>query len=90
MGVLAIHASDAHHFELIGAGKYRFGQFIFPCFSWPWVESTVVPTVFISPETSLSAEWKTVFLAVKGKVALVAVDEAHCIPEWLILLLSMT
>lgn len=44
--------------------------------------------VFISP--AQLAEWKDLFAdpKVKGKVALVAVDEAHCISEWLIVVVA--
>lgn len=41
-------------------------------------------TVFISPETAQSKEWRSLFCELKGRIATVAVDEAHCIPEWLI------
>ena len=43
-------------------------------------------SVFVSPETVQSAEWKALISdpIIKKKVAMVAVDEAHCISEWLI------
>ena len=38
----------------------------------------------MSPETAVAAEWRRVFTNayVKLKLALIAVDEAHCITEW--------
>ena len=47
----------------------------------------VLIAVFVSPETvSQSAEWHTLVSdpVVKRKISMVAVDEAHCISEWLI------
>ena len=37
-----------------------------------------------SPETAQLEEWRKLFVSVKGRIALVAMDEAHCIFEWLI------
>ena len=38
----------------------------------------------MSPETAVAAEWRRVFTNayVKLKLALIAIDEAHCITEW--------
>ena len=38
----------------------------------------------MSPETAVAAEWRRVFTNayVKLKLALIAVDKAHCITEW--------
>jgi hypothetical protein len=42
-------------------------------------------TVFMSPETAVKPPWRNIFQTphFKKVLALVAVDEAHCIPEWL-------
>ena len=42
--------------------------------------------VFVSPETILSTEWRDLLSdsTVKRRIVMVAVDEAHCISEWLI------
>ena len=41
----------------------------------------------MSPETAIDPPWRTVFSAeyVKTHLALVALDEAHCIVDWLVL-----
>ena len=36
----------------------------------------------MSPETAVSNPWRQLFR--EGKIAAVAVDEAHCISEWLV------
>lgn len=40
----------------------------------------------MSPEVAVSSEWRKMFDSayVKQQLVLVAVDEAHCIPEWLV------
>lgn len=47
-----------------------------------------VTAVFVSPETAQSTDWKLMFTdhELKGKISLIAVDEAHCISEWLIII----
>ena len=37
----------------------------------------------MSPETAVTNPWRTVFTS--ANLALVAIDEAHCIAEWLVL-----
>lgn len=44
--------------------------------------------VFMSPETAITTPWRNLFR--EGKIALVAIDEAHCISEWLVLQLNET
>lgn len=40
--------------------------------------------VFVSPEVAVRSPWRNIFNTplFKKHLALVAVDEAHCIPEW--------
>ena len=47
--------------------------------------------VFISPETAQLAEWKVLFSdpILRAKIAVVAVDEAHCISEWYIIIADL-
>lgn len=42
---------------------------------------TLHALVFMSPETAVSDPWRTIFRS--DKVVLIAIDEAHCITEWL-------
>ena len=51
-------------------------------------KNTCYITVFISPETAQLAEWKVLFSdpILRAKIAVVAVDEAHCISEWYIII----
>ena len=41
--------------------------------------------VFMSPEKAVQSPWRNIFQTpyYKKHLTLVAVDEAHCIPEWL-------
>ena len=41
-------------------------------------------SVFMSPETAVCPPWRGIFQSpyFKQHLALVVVDEAHCIPEW--------
>lgn len=40
--------------------------------------------VFMSPEVAVNPPWRNILRAphFKEHLALVAIDEAHCIPEW--------
>ena len=40
----------------------------------------------MSPEIAISPHWRALFTAdyVKKQLALVAIDEAHCIVDWLV------
>lgn len=49
------------------------------------IHNDVFIIVFMSPELAVHAPWRNIFQTTyfKRHLALVAVDEAHCIPEWL-------
>ena len=46
----------------------------------------------MSPEVAVSSEWRKMLDSayVKQQLVLVAVDEAHCIPEWLVCRVKMS
>ena len=44
--------------------------------------SNILASVFMSPETAITKPWRKLFK--EGKIAIVAIDEAHCISEWLV------
>lgn len=69
-------------YEPVSIGEYRFG--------WSWMSifyviQNIISLVFMSPETVIRAPWRNIFQTVhfRKHLFLVAVDEAHCIPEWL-------
>ena len=43
-------------------------------------------TVIMSPETAVGNPWRSIFSSelANKKLALVAIDEAHCVHEWLV------
>ena len=43
------------------------------------------PAVLMSPEAAVTPPWRSLFSSVvfKNNLALVAIDEAHCILDWL-------
>ena len=45
---------------------------------------SLIFTVFMSPEAAISTLWRTLYSYdyVKKNLALVAIDEAHCIIDW--------
>ena len=45
----------------------------------------IILPVFLSPENATRPPWRNIFQSpfFKKHLILVAVDEAHCIPEWL-------
>ena len=46
----------------------------------------IILSVFMSPETIVLKQWKKLFAdkSVQKRVCIVAIDEAHCIVEWLV------
>lgn len=47
-------------------------------------QTLYLPLVFVSPELVVRSPWRNLFQTAhfKKHLVLVAVDEAHCIPEW--------
>ena len=85
LGVPAIHAFCSEHMADIRDGKYIFGWFVF-CLVQIKIIILTTFIVFMSPETIVLPEWRRLLAepALQHKVCMVAIDEAHCIHEWLV------
>ncbi len=72
---------------------YRFGMLIESISSVSPVlcGSSSNTAVLMSPETAVARPWKELFREpyFKANLALVAVDEAHCIQEWSVFIMDM-
>ena len=93
IGVPAVRAvpSDKATFSSCVAGEYRFGNAYKVTHTNCDLVSTctiLVPnnacytSVLMSPETAITAPWRVLFR--EKRIAVVAVDEAHCILEWFV------
>lgn len=51
----------------------------------PYISSIHLNLVFMSPETAVTLPWRNLFTNAEfqQKLCIIAVDEAHCIFEWL-------
>lgn len=81
VGVTAVHVDSHTSFEDVAAGKYRFGIQILV--SEHEIKCSN-PVVFMAPETAVSPPWRMVFgcPVFQEHLAVIAVDEAHCVFEW--------
>ena len=70
-------------YQSVSEGGYRFGWLYFSPVHVMYALDFPV-SVFMSPETAVCPPWRGIFQSpyFKQHLALVAVDEAHCIPEW--------
>ena len=85
-GVKAVRAvpTNTDVFSCALSGDYRFGILLYDACTAVLLIMYVhnLALVFMSPETATTNPWRNLFS--KGKIAVVAVDEAHCISEWLV------
>ena len=88
-GISATRAkpSDMEQYANVLSGDCRFGTELICRHMYYMYVHTVYTSVFMSPETAINNQWRTLFGS--NKVALVSIDEAHCIPEWLVLFGTM-
>ena len=70
-------------FSDAASGKYRFGRLITLSHLHKFMQAFL--TVLMSPEVATSLPWRQLFSTdyYKSHLVAVAVDEAHCIQEWL-------
>lgn len=86
IGLTAVRIGHDTNFRDVAAGKFRFGMHTsFVGRENAYKVYLYLYLVFLAPETAVSPTWREVFSTpvFKEKLAVVAVDEAHCISEWL-------
>ena len=82
VGVKALRAGSFSEdaYQSIVCGNYRFGTVKY-CEGVP-IDLLLFILVFMSPETATTSRWRKLFK--DGTIGMVAIDEAHCISEWLV------
>ena len=85
IGVPAVHVGCGTEYRDVAVGNFRFGrQITFWLDSHVNIFFLILCSVFMAPETAVSPPWRNLFSTpvFKENLAIVAVDESHCIPEW--------
>ncbi len=88
-GVAAVRAGN-DNFSAAAEGKYRFGMLsvhVLMVTKHKLTLAFTIHTVFMSPECAVKPPWCTLFSTpyAKQNLVLIAVDEAHCVLDWLVL-----
>ena len=86
VAALRVGAHNQDHFSDVATGKYRIGMYTDYFMKFLIIECCLLYAVFMSPETALANPWREVFVTpfFKKNLVLIAIDEAHCISEWLV------
>ena len=84
VGVSAIHVGVQTLFDNVAGGHFQFGMKVV-YLNLGTKSKNQNFTVFMSPETAVNPPWRDVFQSAefRKRLSLIAVDEAHCIAEWL-------
>jgi hypothetical protein len=84
--VTAIRISGPSQLKDVARGLYRFGSLKIGINNNIVDGITFGALVFVSPELIQLSEWRDALSGsiMKSKLAMVAIDEAHCISEWLV------
>lgn len=77
-------------YDEVKLGKFKFGiQFSRSAHVFSEYHIHIINLVLMSPEIATSAPWRNVFgeQYLKANLCSIAVDESHCIVEWLVKLM---
>ena len=85
IGVRAIRVCSVDSSRDVTEGKYQFSTLLLNFFLYENV-MLLQSAVFFSPETLQLPAWRKVISSetFKDRLVLVAIDEAHCVSEWLV------
>ena len=80
MGVTATHVCGNKHYDEAVAGKYQL-VYMLANTSTDILHIIILScSVFISPASAVAQPWRGLFQS--KTLSVVAINEAHCIPEW--------
>ena len=77
---------DSSAYKDIAGGNFQFGNITTNAFAYSTVILILLSIVFMSPESATTSPWKQLYKEkfLKQNLVVIAIDEAHCIQEWLV------